>query len=284
MGRILVAIALLVLDLCGAPNALSQLRNTAGKEASVDVVLHSPVALTATEGQKLRAEVRKFSWNQTGWDQAEEIVRELYQDKGYFKVDVVTVRTPTIKENVLVLRVSPGKRYYLVRISWRGNTVIAESELANLIPFSTGELFNRAKIAGGLDAAKKLYASLGFINFICIPTPEIDEESATIALKMDIDEGGQFRFGELHVEGMEEAQREILISAWQGLRGRRYNVEDADTFFNRYFRSPRPNIRPENYTTREIDEPNHSVNYYLQFVPWLRYRMKGSRLELVENP
>lgn len=284
MGWILVAIALLVLDLCGAPNALSQLRNTTGKEASVDLVLHSPVALTPTEGQKLRAQIRKFAWNPTGWDQAEEIVRELYQDKGFFKVDVATVRTPTIKENVLVFRVNPGKRYYLVRISWRGSTAFPESELANLISFRPGELFNRSKIARGLSAAQKLYASLGFINFICMPTPEIDDEAATIALKMDIDEGRQFRFGELHVEGMEEAQRKILLSAWQGLLGRPYNVEDADKFFSRHFRSPWANVRPENYTTREIDEANHSVNYFLQFVPWLRYRVRGSRLQLVENP
>jgi hypothetical protein len=83
---------------------------------------------------------------------------------------------------------------------------------------------------------------------------------------------------------MEEAHRGILLSAWQGLRGRPYNVEDADDFFNRYFRSPRPNIKPENYTVRRIDEANHSVNYSLQFVPWFRYRVKGSRLEAVENP
>lgn len=279
LARILVAIALLVFDLCSAPNALSQLRDTAGKEVGVDVVVHSSINLTPTERRKLRANIRKL-----GWDNAEEIVRALYQDKGFFKPDVVTVRTPTSKENALVLRVNPGKRYHLVRISWRGNIAFSESELANLIPVTPGELFNRTKIAEGLNAAQKLYASRGFINYVCVPSPEIDDVAATIAIEMDVDEGRQFRFGELHVEGMEEAHHEILLSAWQGLRGRPYNVEDADKFFNQYFRSPWPNIRPENYTIYKIDEANHSVNYYLQFVPWLRYRVKGSRLELVESP
>ena len=284
MGRIPVAIALLVLDLCGAPTSFSQSRETVGKEVSVDVVVHSPVTLTPAERQELRAEVRKFGRDQSGWDQAEEIVRELYADKGFFKADVVTVQTPTIKENVLVLRASPGKRYHLVHISWRGNTVFSESELANLIPFRPGELFNRTKVAEGLNAAQKLYYSRGFINYTCIPEPEIDDAAATLAFKMDVDEGRQFRFGELQLEGMEVAHREILLSAWQGLRGRPYNAEDADKFFHRYFSSPWPNIRPENYTVRRIDEANHSVNYSLHFVPWLRYRVKGSRLEPIENP
>ena len=190
MGRILVAIALLVLDLCGAPNALSQLRNVARKEVRVDVVVHSPVTLTPAEREELRAKIRKL-----GWDQADEIARELYQDKGFFKADVVTVRTPTVNENVVVIRVSPGKRYHLVLISWRGNTVFSESELANLIPFRPGELFNRTRVAEGLNAAQNLYYSRGFINFTCIPEPEIDDEAATIAFEIDVDEGRQFRFG-----------------------------------------------------------------------------------------
>ena len=279
MGWILVAIALLLLDLCGVPNALSQLREAAKKEVSVDLIVHSPIALTPGERQDLRAKIRKI-----GWDDAEEIVRELYQDKGFFKAEVVTVRTPAIKRNVLVLRVSPGKQYHIVQISWRGNTVFSESVLASLIPFRPGELFNRTKIAEGLNAAQKLYASRGFINYVSIPTPQIDDSAGTIAFEIDVDEGRQFRFGDLLVEGMEEAHREILLSAWEGLRGRPYNPDDADKFFNRYFRSPWPNITPENYTVRKIDEANHSVNYSLRFVPSLRYRVKGSQLEPIENP
>jgi hypothetical protein len=83
---------------------------------------------------------------------------------------------------------------------------------------------------------------------------------------------------------MEEAHREILLSAWQGLHGRPYSAEDANEFFCRYFRSPRPNIRPENYLNRKIDEVNHSVDYSLHVVPWLRYRVSGNSLELVETP
>jgi hypothetical protein len=83
---------------------------------------------------------------------------------------------------------------------------------------------------------------------------------------------------------MEEAHREMLLSAWQRLRGRPYNVDDADAFFNHYFRSPGPDVRPENYTIRKVDEASRSVNYSLQFDPSLRYRVKGSRLEPVETP
>jgi outer membrane protein assembly factor BamA len=280
LGRTLLGITLLLPVLRPTTNALPQSHESASKEVSIDVIVHSPVPLTLTERRKLKARIREF-----GWNTAEETVRELYQDKGYFKADVVSIRTPTINANALVFHVSPGKQYHLVRVSWRGNTVFSESELAKLIPIEPGELFSRTKIAKGLNAARKLYESQGYINFTPVPTPEMNDEAATLAFNIDVDEGQQFRFGELDVQGMEDAHREMLLSAWQGLRGRPYNTEDADKFFNRFFRSPLPNIKPENYTTFKIDEHNHSVNYSIRFEPSLRYRVsQNSRLEPIESP
>jgi outer membrane protein assembly factor BamA len=147
----------------------------------------------------------------------------------------------------------------------------SEPELAKLILVRAGELFNRTKIANGLEAAKKLYDSEGYINFTSIPTPQIDDEAGTLVFVIDIDEGGQFHFGELDVEGMQEAHQRLLLSAWEGLRGQPYKAEEADKFFNRFFRSPLPKITPEDYTIRHIDAHSHSVNYSLQLTPSLRY-------------
>jgi len=280
LGRTLFGVALLLSFSALTADALPQSHKAASKEDGIDIVLDSPVHLTATERGKLRAKIREY-----GWDDAEEIVRELYQDKGYFKVAVNTTQTPTLSTKALVLHVNPGKQYHLVRISWRGNSALSEAELTNLIPVERGEVFSRTKIAEGLNAVKKLYDSRGYINYACVPTPETDDDAGIVVFEMDVDEGGQFRFGELDVQGMEEAHREMLLSAWQGLHGRPYNAEDADKFFSRYFRSPWPKIRPENYTIRKIDEANRSVNYSLQFVPSVRYRVsRNSQPEAVETP
>jgi outer membrane translocation and assembly module TamA len=280
LGRTLFCIALLLGLWPLAASALPQSHQAAGKGGSIAIDLRSPVLLTPIERQKLKGEIRAH-----GWDNAEEIVRELYQEKGYFKVQASAIQTPTLSSKTLVLQVDPGRQYHLVRISWRGNAALSKAELTNLIPFEPGELFSKSKIAEGLKSAKKLYDSRGYINYIVIPTPLTDDRAGTIAFEMEVDEGEQFRFGELDVQGMEEAHREILLSAWQGLRGRPYNAEDAGKFFNQYFRSPRPHINPANYAVRRIDERKRSVNYSLQFVPWIRYRItRGSQLEKVGSP
>jgi outer membrane translocation and assembly module TamA len=245
-------------------NVVSQNPKLTYTDAGPKIVLHSPVPLTPAERRKLNERVRPHS----GEDDVEEIVREIYQDKGYFKAEVIPTRIPTINSRVLVLQVNPGRQYHLVHIAWHGNTVFSEDELASLIPFNPGELFNRDKIARGLEAARSLYDSKGYINFTSIPTPETDDNAGTIAFDMQVDEGGQYRFGTLDVYGMDEAHHAILLSAWERLSGRPYNRKAADKFFSRYFRSPRPNITPENYTFRKVDDADHVVDYSLHFAPW----------------
>jgi outer membrane protein assembly factor BamA len=106
-----------------------------------------------------------------------------------------------------------------MRISWRGNAALSQAELTKLVPFEPGELFRKSKIVEGLNSAKKLYDAQGYINYVVIPTPLTDDSAGTIAFEMVVDEGEQFRFGELDVQGMEEAHREILLSAMAGLAG-----------------------------------------------------------------
>ena len=280
VGRILFRVALL-LNLCPLTAvALPQSRPSDSKDGSIDILLRSPVQLTPTERRKLRRDVHVYDSERVA-----EIVRKLYQNRGYFKARVRVVRTPTTAKKAVVIQVDPGKQYHLVGVSWRGNAAISQSDLASLIPFEPGELFSITTIADGLNAAKKLYDSRGYVNYTVIPTPLTDDDAGTVAFEMDVDEGGQFRFGNLDVQGIEQAHRQILLSAWQGLQGRPYNSQDADRFFNHYFRSARRHINPANLAVRRIDERTRSVNYSLQFVPWIRYRItKSSRLEEVENP
>jgi hypothetical protein len=280
VGRTLFGIALL-LNFCPLTAvALPQSHPAGSKDGSIDIVLRSPVQLTPTERRKLRRDANIYDS-----DAVAEIVQELYQNRGYFKAQVRVVSTATPAKRAAVIQVDPGKQYRLVGVSWRGNVALSHSDLANLIPFEPGELFSRTKIADGLNAAKKLYDSRGYINFTVIPTPLTDDDAGTVAFNMDVDEGGQFRFGELEVQGIEQAHREILLSAWEGLRRRPYNVQDANRFFNQYFRSPLPHVNPTDIAVRKIDERNRSVNYSLQFDPSIRYRVnRSSRLEQVENP
>ena len=168
--------------------------------------------------------------NSSGWaDEAAERVREAYQDSGYFEAEVNAAVLPGPKGGqsdrleIVVKVLKSGKRYRLHDIHWTHETVFSEQQLASLMPIHPGEVFGRAKIAEGLENVRKLYGSLGYINFICIPQPSIDEEHGTITLDMDVDEGGTFILGGVVFSGLTEDQLRLALAIFAPLRGRPYN-------------------------------------------------------------
>jgi hypothetical protein len=133
-----------------------------------------------------------------------------------------------------------------------------------------GEIFSRSKIAKVLEEARKLYQSHGYMNFTSIPNTEIDEAGCSIALEIDVDEGGIFHWGGLHVEGMSEADKRELLLGWEGLRGQLYTSNShraLDKFFAVYFRPLRPGVVLSDYVTWKFNERDRLVEVYLALVP-----------------
>ena len=280
--RALICISLLPVCVANSYSATAPSESAGqptGKVRVIRIQFQTPVPLTALEQQRLIGDLRKAGWKR--WqeqtseftkDTAEELTRQLYLDKGYLKPQVSAELVPIPARNsknsvAIVLKVTPGRQYYVTKISWQGVTVFPKYQLENLIPIKSGGVFNRTTIAKGLEAARDLYSSQGYVNFTSVPTPQVDDEAGTVAFVIEVDEGQQFRFGELEVEGMQEKHRQILLSAWENLRGSTYSAKSADEFFNRFFSSPLPNITPSNYTIRNIDERKHLVNYSLRLTP-----------------
>jgi outer membrane protein assembly factor BamA len=294
--RPLIGAFLLFVLSSGASAASNSYISQTAKVSISRIDVHSPVRLTQTEHKAFIASLHRGGWRffqeQTlkfTQGAAEELAKEAYQDKGYFMAqvfsEVLVERGPNSSANVLVLHVTPGKRYRLAGISWHGTSAFSEAELASLMPIRRGEFFSRKKFARGLEAATKLYYSHGYINYTPIPQPQVDEPMGTLGFVIEVDEGGLFRFGELSVEGLQDAHRKLLLSTWEHLRGQPYNRHQADAFFNRFFKSPSPYIQPEDYVSFKIDENSHSVNYSLRLMPSLRYRVsKRLELELLPHP
>ena len=59
------------------------------------------------------------------------------------------------------------------------------------------DVFDTEKIQRGLDELRKLYASQGYINFVPVPNTYPNDQTGTVTLRVDIDEGKRFRIGNL---------------------------------------------------------------------------------------
>ncbi len=51
---------------------------------------------------------------------------------------------------------------------------------AHMFPIKDGDVFDRDKIAKGLDNLRKAYGQLGYINYTSVPEPTFDEEKKLV--------------------------------------------------------------------------------------------------------
>jgi outer membrane protein assembly factor BamA len=141
------------------------------------------------------AEDKQEAGDFSDWaDEAAERVRAAYQDDGYFKVQVAAEFAPAPKSDadrrraIVVTVLNAGQQYRLRDLRWKNMTEFSEQQLLDLMPIHPGDIFSRSKVAKGLEEARKLYQSHGYMNFTSIPNTVCDEAARSISLEIDVDE------------------------------------------------------------------------------------------------
>jgi len=201
-------------------------------------------------------------------DEVTELLREEYQNRGYFKVEVNAQATP-VGHNSCIINlklnlINEGRQYRTGEIHWLGTKAFSESELLNLTPIRCGEIFKREKIAQALETARKLYAAHGYVNFTSIPNTIIDEDKAVINLNIEVDEGGEFRFGNLNIAGLDEDRTKLLQEAWdKELRGTLYSPDRLRNFYGQFSDPTWPDFDTLLFSGRRLNEAAHTIDIAL---------------------
>ena len=161
-------------------------------------------------------------------EKALELVREGWQDRGYFQVrvtgDAKTMSSNAISQRIsLSVHVEEGFQYKLQAITFKHNKLFYSKILRSLFPIESGEVVERQKIAKGLENLKQGYANHGFLNYTPIPTPSFDDTNRLMSWEIDIDEGMRFFVRDVKVLGLDEATTQRILSTLLLKRGDVYN-------------------------------------------------------------
>ena len=169
-------------------------------------------------------------------DEDTERVRAAYRERGYFKVipseaqtkvrdagglNPFTLRPSTGKRADILLPIEEGARYKLGGINFTGNKAITNNKaLRAQFAQKDGEYFNATLFGKGIEALRKAYGGLGYINFVGTPVPRFDEAKKLIFLDIDIDEGKPFYVSRIEFTGNsitrdKVIRRELLLEEGQ---------------------------------------------------------------------
>ncbi len=157
------------------------------------------------------------TFDATKLEEDTERVRQAYRDKGYANAAVEQPRTQVRDEAGLnwftfrprkgkridiLLPIEEGDRYRLSKITFTGNKAVTNANaLRSTFVLRDGEWFSATAIGKGLEALKKAYGQLGYINFGAIPRLDYDDQKKTVSMNIDIDEGKQFFVSRIEFQG-----------------------------------------------------------------------------------
>jgi outer membrane protein insertion porin family len=225
------------------------------------------------------------TYDATKLDEDTERVRAEYQNRGYFKV---VVQDPTTKIHdtgrtgfhIPLLQAGPGKavditmaieegdRYNLGGITFKNNKAFNNPKaLRSVFPIKDGDVFDRDKVAKGLEALRKAYGGEGYINFTSIPNTTFDEAKKLVFLEIDVDEGKKFSVRRIEFSGNTTTRdrvirREIILEEGQPYNQRLWEISLQRLNQLGYFEQLKPD--DPNVTDRHLDEKEGTVDLTLK--------------------
>ena len=218
-------------------------------------IVTGTTALSSTEIARFEGHFVGSCFNDDSKEMGDRL-REEFQDRGYFAVEVKSLGFKPgdplgIPKPVTVeAEVAEGPKYKVTEITFLENHAFSSKRLRDAFPLKNGAVFDRSKVASGLDRLQKLYASIGFLDSYYIPDTE-PSSTGTIALKVTVNEGPQYHMGKLEI--LAEKDMEARLRAeWKMAEGSTY-----DSTYIKKFVEKNQGLLPDGFTAGNVRQLFH---------------------------
>ncbi|MGA2742183.1 MAG: POTRA domain-containing protein [Bryobacteraceae bacterium] len=195
-------------------------------------------------------------------------IRPLYDARGRVRV-VFTKLTVTKATDVQGLAVKvtleEGGTYDLGAVRIEGASHFEPARLLKTGKFKTGDLADFDEIGKGVDRIKKVLAHEGYMRNDVQIVRKIDDAKKTVSLVMHIEEGPQFLFGKLRIEGLDLNGEAAIRKMWTHQEGTPYNPDYPDYFLKHVREEGLFDNLGETRAETKIDDKMHIVNVTLNF-------------------
>jgi len=153
----------------------------------------------------------------------------LYHERGYLRAAFSPPRVKPLKAEDcdpglgLNFDVDEGAVYVWDKAEWGGNQSLTAQELDAALGMRQREVANAVKIEKGLGLVRRAYGRKGFLSARVRPAAAFDDEGRRVTYRLQVEEGPQYRMGDLRIEGLAEAEANNLRGRWRLLHGEVYD-------------------------------------------------------------
>ena len=167
-----------------------------------------------------------------------ENIKNLYYNKGYIQVQVdepVIEFKDSKKKNKLVLRFSikEGEQFRVGSMTFKGNSIISDADLAKETKLLSGDVFSKDMLRQDVGRIMDRYDDIARPFANVIPQFNIDPNKKTVALTMDIQEGGEVRIGRIDISGNSKTRDKVVRREMRLDEGDLYSKKSLKRSFER---------------------------------------------------
>lgn len=158
-----------------------------------------------------------------------EILKNLYFNKGYIQVLVdEPVIEPKIytfhecyfwgplqtfsrkSELVMSIKIKEGDQFRIGSLSLKGNELLSNDELVKEVKLKKGDIFSREALRQDVGRIIDRYDSIARPFADVVPQFNIDEANKTVAVQIEIQEGGEVRIGRIDITGNNKTRDKVV--------------------------------------------------------------------------
>jgi outer membrane protein insertion porin family len=180
-------------------------------------------------------------------------IRGLYQNHGYFKVNVNVTGLKTVNENRagipgpwpligskhgkatnITITIDEGAQYHMGKLVFRSSDpdqglIFKPAFLKQIFPLKEGDIFDADKIRKSLDTYRKLYGEYGYIDFTPEPLFDVNDAKKIVNLTLQFDQQKQYFVRRIEFVGNTTTRdkvirRELLLDEGQIFNNRLWEL------------------------------------------------------------
>jgi outer membrane protein assembly factor BamA len=163
----------------------------------------------------------------------------------------------------LEIPVTPGPQYRLGALRWTGNKAIQSVDLEKLLSVRVGTPADLVALNADLERVSEAYKARGYLRQTTREAPTYDDSIQVVSYELQVNEGDQYKFNELDIEGLDARLRDRVRELWTLREGEPYDPN----YIRVFLRSAGSLLGPGMVTRmqQDINDRNKQVDVTVHF-------------------
>jgi len=169
-------------------------------------------------------------------------VEGFYQDNGYLRVKVLEPRIDINKKARqihIIVPVEEGPQFRIKSLEIKGDDTIPHDEVKKSLLTKKGDIYNVSQLRQDIVTVTDLYSTKGFAYADVNPVTQIDDQTRTVTLSVDIDKGKKVYVGKINMLGNIKTRDNVIR--------REFRLKEGEVFDGSKLKRSKQRINNLNY-------------------------------------